>query len=136
MVKAFDRRTGHQKGFQDAVVYGGDALAGNAFIVVVVPAVQVDPLHFAHRGVEHHREKAGKNRCAKAFGKRLAFGFVFLAVAFDAMTEYLVKENTRGAPGKDCRSKKWLGDGRMQESREVARHPVDGGQDGVVTGKA
>ena len=50
------------------------------------------------RRVEDHRKKRRQHRLADALGEGLAFGFVLLAVAFDAMAENLVKENARARP--------------------------------------
>ena len=78
--------------------------------------------------------KSGRNRRPKALGKRLALGFVFLAVTFNAVAEYFVKEDSGRTSGKDRRAEKGLGDRRMQESGESPPR-VDCGEDDIVAGK-
>ena len=130
--KALDGRARHQERPEHALVHGRDGARLHAFVVVVVPAVEIDAYGLAARGVEDHAEEAGQHIRADALGERLAFAFVLLAVAFDAVAEDLVEEDAGGAPGEDGRADERLGLGGLQQFGDVVGHAVDGRQNHLV----
>ena len=134
-IEAANGGTRHQERLQHAFVDHRDGPRFDALIVVVVPAVQIHRADFAARGIEDHREEVRQDFCADALGERLALAFVFLAVAFDAVSEDLVEEHARRASGKNRRTDKRLGFGRPQQRRDVFGHPVDGCQHGFILGE-
>ena len=73
--------------------------------------------------IESDGKEIGQNFFADAFGEGLAFGFVLLPMAFDAMAEDLVEEDAGRAAGKDRGSDKWLGSGAVGERFHVVRRP-------------
>ena len=108
----------------------------DAFVVVIVPAVEIDAADLAAGGVEDHAEEIGQHLGADALGERLAFAFVLLAVAFDAVAEDLVEEDAGGAAGEDRRSDEGLGLGGLEQFGNVVGHAVDGGEHHLVVGQA
>ena len=132
LFEALDGRARHQERLQNALVHRRDGTPLDAFIVVVVPAVQIDAADLAARGVEDHAEEIGQHLGADALGEGLAFAFVLLAVAFDAMAEDLVEEDAGGAPGEDRRTDEGLGLGGLQEFGDIVGHAVDRRQDHLV----
>src|ERR1035438_2269907 len=87
--EALDGRARHQERLEHALVHGRDGARLDAFIVVIVPAVEIDAGGLAPRGVENHAEEVGQHLGADALGERLAFAFVLLPVSFDAVAEDL-----------------------------------------------
>ena len=132
MIEALDRGARHQECLQNPVIHGRDALPGNAFVVVGVPAIQVDSLRLAQSGIEDDTEKVRQHARAQALGEGLAFALIFLAVAFDAVSEDFVEEDAGGASGENGRAQKGFGYRGVQQSGQIGAHAVDGGQQHVV----
>src|SRR6185437_4578467 len=101
VIEAGDGRARHQEGFESALVDDGDRAGLDAFVIVFVPAVEIDAGDFAARGVEDDGEEIGEYLAVDALGEGLAFALILLAVAFDAVSEDLVEEDAGGASGKD-----------------------------------
>jgi hypothetical protein len=124
-----------RKVFKHALVDGQHRLPFYAFVIVVVPAVQVDAVDFAARGVEHHGKEIGQHLGADALGKGLPFALVLLPMAFDPVPENLVEEDARCAPGEDRRPHERLGLRRFEELGCVVGHAVNRRQQRLVVGK-
>src|SRR5713101_6139751 len=125
MIESLDRGARHQETLENSVIHGVDALPGNAFVVVGVPAIQVDALPLTQARIEHYREKFRQHAGVKALGKGLAFAFILLAVAFDPVSENLVEENAGGAAGENGRAEERLHNRRMQQAGQVATRAAD-----------
>src|SRR5205809_8111702 len=101
MREALYRRAGHEECLQNPVIDGLDGPGGHAFVIVAVPAVEIDSIHLSLGGIESDREKIRKDWRVDALGEGLAFVLVLLAMDLDAVTEDFVEEHTRAAAGKD-----------------------------------
>src|SRR5690349_2940969 len=110
MLEAFDGGPGHRECLENTVLNRLDGLAAYAFIIIFVIAVEVGSGGAFQSRIEGDGQEVGEDFFADTFRKSLAFGFVFLAVSFDAMAEDLVEENTRSPSGEDGGSDKRLGD--------------------------
>src|ERR1019366_6376796 len=109
MVKTIDGGTRHQEALQNAVVNCFHRLTEDAFVIVFVPAVQIDARGALQGRVESDGKEVGKNLFADAFGEGLAFGLILLAMAFDTVAEDLVKEDAGSPAGKNGGSDEGLG---------------------------
>src|SRR5262245_59880294 len=127
MRDAEDRRTRHQKGFQDAAVDQLDRAGYDAFVVVTIEAVEIDAADLPAGGIEDHAQKIGKHRAVDALGEGLAFILVLLAMAFDAVSEDLVEEDAGGAAGEDGGSDERIDDRSFEKAGEILGDAVDGG---------
>jgi hypothetical protein len=84
-------------------------------------------------GVEHHGEELRQDLRAHAAGEGLAFGLVFLPVAFHAVAENFVEEYARGTPGENGRADERIRNGRPQQGIEVGCDAVHRtGQCGIL----
>src|SRR6185437_2685183 len=93
MQKFTYRRTAQQKCFEHTGVHHLYRPCLHAFIVVFVMAEQVRALIARESRVKVHANEIREYLATQHFGKSLAFGNIFLAVAFYAMTENLMKKN-------------------------------------------
>src|SRR5437879_961044 len=114
MREALYRRAGHEECLQNPVIHGMDGPGGHAFVIVAIPAVEIDSIDLPFRGIESDREKIWKDRRVDALGEGLAFVLVLLPMALNAVSEDFVEEHARGAAGKDGRSDERIHDRRLQ----------------------
>src|SRR5215472_12132690 len=112
VLHALDGRTRHEKSLEHAVLDGGDWAALDALVIVFVPAVQIDSIHLAARGIEHHGKKVRQDLGPHTPGEGLAFAFVLLSMALNAMAENFMEEHTRSAAREDGRADEGFGFGR------------------------
>src|SRR5712692_4027332 len=101
MIKADQRRAGHLKIFQHAVINQDDAMGSHAFIVIFVISEQIGRSEFAHGGVVNNAQERRQNLLAHFFREGLAFRYVFLAMPFCAMAEYFMEEDRRRTAGQE-----------------------------------
>ena len=73
--------------------------------------------------VEGDRQEIRQNLLADFLREGLAFAFIFLSVAFDAMAEDLVEENARRAAGKNGGADKRLSDRGFQQDLRRGSQP-------------
>ena len=132
VVESLDGRAGHQERLEHAIFHDRHRARGDAFIVVGIRAVQVDVAGFLAGRIEDHREKIRQHFSAYALGEGLSFRFVFLAMAFHAVSEDLMKEDTRGAAREDRRTGEGLGFRRHQQRFQILGDTLDGGGDDFV----
>jgi hypothetical protein len=72
-----------------------DRTGFHAFIIIKVVAVEVRSHNFLSGWIVDDGNEVGQNRFANLFGESLAFVFILLALAFNAMSEDFVEENSR-----------------------------------------
>ena len=90
-------QSSHQKILQDAVLDHLDALGGNTFVIEAIKARQLRASESVQRGIVGDAEELGHDFFVHLLGESLAFVAAPLALSFDAMAEYFVKENGGGA---------------------------------------
>src|SRR5258705_13548777 len=95
MWEADQGRTRHLEILQHAVIHQNDTMGADAFIIVFVISEEVVVAQSGHRAVVNDAEERRQNRLAGFLCEGLPFRHVFLAAAFRAMTENLIKKEGR-----------------------------------------
>ena len=135
MVETIDWRARHQEVLQNAVVDRNDGPGEHAFVIVFVVAVEIDASDALQCGVEGDCEEIREDLFADFLSEGLTFGFVFLAMTFDAMTEDFVEKDAGRATGKNRGSHKGFGDRSLQEIFDVGGNLLNGGAYFLIVGK-
>ena len=107
-----------------------------ALVVVLVAAAEPDVAEFRLGGVVGDGKKAGQHLFADVFGKGLALFVAALALAFEAMTEHLVKEDRGGAAGEDCGAVEWFSHRSLSQGFKATAEAAHGGLEIGLLGKA
>src|SRR5262249_35023853 len=108
MRKTLDRRTGHEERFEDAFVNHAHRTRSYAFVIKTIPSVEVNTPGLFPGRIEDNRQELGQHGAVHTLGESLSFSLVFLPMPLHPVAEYFVKKHTRGAPGKDRWSEKWI----------------------------
>ena len=111
ILEARNRRTRHQKIFQNALFDNTHFLRPNTVVVERVMAIQIDTADALHGRIVNHRDKIGQHRLVYLLREGLSFAFVFLPMPFDAMTENFMEEHAARAPGENSRAGVRFNDG-------------------------
>src|SRR5580700_4382294 len=127
-----ERRTRHLKILQDSVIHKRHALRRNALVIELVVAQQVIRPELLLRGVVHDAQETRQDGFADLFRKSLAFGGIFLPVAFGAVSKNFVEKDGSRAAGQERRSNRWLVNRCGNESFKFLAHGGLRGGDGFV----
>src|SRR5579864_2303613 len=92
------------------------ALRWNAFVVELVVAEQIFFPKLFHGGVVHDAQKTGQDWLADFLRKGLAFGGVFLTVAFGTVAKDFVEKDGGSAAGQERWSNRRLVDRGFDEA--------------------
>src|SRR3954447_24847043 len=126
--ESLDWRSRHQKRLEHAILNQGNPAGLHAFVIVKIGSVQVHPRHTFLRGIEHHRKKIGEHLRVYALRKSLTIRFVALTMAFNAMPENLMKEDTGSATRQNGWTDKWIHQRSVQQIFQILSHTVYGSQ--------
>src|SRR5579875_328618 len=99
-----DRRARKKKGLEHSGFHYLDRARLDAFVIVFVGADQVSAVVLLARRIEIDTDEIREHFLAEHLSEGLAFGDVFLPMTFHAMAEDLMKEDSRGAAGKNGRA--------------------------------
>src|SRR5215470_7908086 len=93
LLEILDGHSRHQKVSQHAILDDFDSLRWSAFVIVFVIAGEFSAIQLAQAGIVGDAQKFWQYLLANLLSEGLAFLFVALPVAFEAMAEHFVKEN-------------------------------------------
>src|ERR1019366_10406642 len=98
---AFHRLTRHEERFENAAFHHRYTAGLDALVVVGVGTGQIGIGQAAGSGVEENRKLLGENRLADFLLEGLSVVGLLLPLAFHAMAEDLMEEDTAGAARED-----------------------------------
>src|SRR5277367_4663100 len=104
------------------MIYKRHALCRNALVIELVIAQQIFGTKLLPRCVVHDCQETRQNWFADLFSKRLAFGGIFLAVAFGAVSEHFMEKDGSRAAGQERRSNRWVVNRRNDKSFQFFAH--------------